>query len=223
MRILIVEDKKKTADYIKKGLNENGCVATAVYDGAQALFQLRESHYDLVILDVMLPKVDGWHVMKKIREMKLSLPVLMLSACDSIEDRVKGLEQGADDYLIKPFSFIELLARVKSLLRRAEKPYAQTLQVADLSLHLQKQTVFRDKQKLYLSPKEFMLLSFLMKNQGIIISRTSIAERVWDINFHSNTNVIDVAIKRLREKVEANSMTKLIHTVRGVGYVLEAR
>jgi heavy metal response regulator len=223
MRLLIVEDKKKTADYLCQGLNENGYLTTASLDGEDALFQLQESKFDLLILDVMLPKLDGWQILKEVRKSQKNLPILMLSACDTLEHRVRGLELGADDYLVKPFSFIELLARVKSLLRRGEREVCQRLQVLDLSVDLQKQTAYRGNKKLHLSPKELMLLTFLMKQQGVVVSRTVIAEQVWDINFHSNTNIIDVAIKRLREKVDKDCSQKLIHTVRGSGYVLEAR
>ncbi|MDI1352226.1 MAG: heavy metal response regulator transcription factor [bacterium] len=223
MRILIVEDQKRTADFICKGFNEYQFQADAVYDGAQALYQLEELNYDLVVLDVMLPLVNGWKVLEKIREQKPDLPVLMLSACDDVESRVKGLEMGAHDYLIKPFSFAELLARVKSLLRRKPTENPIVLNIADLTINLQKHTALRAGKKLILSAKEFMLLAFMMRRSGDVLSRTLIAEQVWDIHFNSNTNVIDVAIKRLREKVDQDHQNKLIHTIRGVGYVLEMR
>lgn len=221
MRILIVEDQKRTADFICKGFNEYQFQADAVYDGAAALIQLAEIDYDAVVLDVMLPLVDGWTVLAKIRELKPLLPVLMLSACDDVESRVRGLEAGAQDYLIKPFSFNELLARVKSLLRRTPQDNPNLLSVADLTLNFQKHSAERAGIKLALTAKEFMLLAFMMRRRGDVLSRTVIAEQVWDIHFDSNTNVIDVAIKRLREKVDAHHEQKLIHTVRGVGYVLE--
>lgn len=223
MRLLIVEDQKKTADFICKGFKEYQFQADAVYDGAEAIYQVKEINYDLVILDVMLPIIDGWSVLKEIRELKPDLPVLMLSACDGVDSRVKGLNMGAYDYLIKPFSFNELLARVKSILRRQPNATSTFLEIDDLSLDLQKYTAIRGGKKLNLTAKEFMLLALMLRRQGEVLSRTIIAEQVWDIHFDSNTNIIDVAIKRLREKVDSDYSTKLIHTVRGVGYVLEAR
>ncbi|HAU2114154.1 TPA: response regulator, partial [Legionella pneumophila] len=197
--------------------------ADAVYDGAEAIYRISEINYDAVVLDVMLPIMDGWAVLEKIRELKPDLPVLMLSACDDVDSRVKGLEMGAYDYLVKPFSFNELLARVKSLLRRKPKESPILLKINDLTLNLQKHTAIRGDKKLPLTAKEFMLLTFMLKRSGEVLSRTVIAEQVWDINFDTNTNIIDVAIKRLREKVDNDHPTKLIHTVRGVGYVLEIR
>ncbi|HAU2082255.1 TPA: response regulator, partial [Legionella pneumophila] len=192
-------------------------------DGAEAIYRISEINYDAVVLDVMLPIMDGWAVLEKIRELKPDLPVLMLSACDDVDSRVKGLEMGAYDYLVKPFSFNELLARVKSLLRRKPKENPILLKIDDLTLNLQKHTAIRGEKKLPLTAKEFMLLTFMLKRSGEVLSRTVIAEQVWDINFDTNTNIIDVAIKRLREKVDNDHPTKLIHTVRGVGYVLEIR
>lgn len=223
MRLLIVEDQKKTADYICKGFREYQFQADAVYDGADALFQIAEIDYDAVILDVMLPIIDGWEVLEKIRDIKPNLPVLMLSACDDVDSRVRGLEGGAHDYLIKPFSFNELLARIKVLLRRTPQPNSMLLTIEDLKLNLNKHTAERAGKKLNLTAKEFMLLTFMLRRSGDVLSRTIIAEQVWDIHFDSNTNIIDVAIKRLREKVDSEHPIKLIHTVRGVGYVLEAR
>lgn len=223
MRLLIVEDQKKTADFICKGFNEYQFQADAVYDGAEALYQLAEIKYDALVLDVMLPIMDGWTLLATIRELYPDLPVLMLSACDDVESRVKGLEMGAYDYLIKPFSFNELLARVKSLLRRKPTEPLTLLTVDNLSLNLQKYIVKRAGKKVLVTAKEFKLLAFMMQRQGDVLSRTVIAEHVWDIHFDSNTNIIDVAIKRLREKVDNENPVKLIHTVRGVGYVLEVR
>ncbi|KTC87054.1 copper-responsive two-component system response regulator LciR [Legionella brunensis] len=223
MRLLIVEDQKRTADFICKGFNEYQFQADAVYDGAEAIYQLSEINYDVVVLDVMLPIMDGWTVLEKIRELKPDLPVLMLSACDDVDSRVRGLEMGAYDYLIKPFSFNELLARVKSLLRRKPHDNPILLSIDDLTLDLQKHTAKRGERKLTLTAKEFKLLTLMLRRSGEVLSRTSIAEQVWDIHFDSNTNIIDVAIKRLREKVDTADSTKLIHTVRGVGYVLEVR
>jgi heavy metal response regulator len=223
MRLLIIEDHKKTADFICKGFKEYQFQADAVYDGAEAMYQLSEINYELVVLDVMLPIMDGWTVLEKIRRLKPDLPILMLSACDDVESRVKGLEMGAYDYLIKPFSFNELLARVKSLLRRKPNNNSTILKIDNLSLDLQKYIAIRGGKKLALTAKEFMLLTLLLRRTGEVLSRTIIAEHVWDIHFESNTNIIDVAIKRLREKIDNDHATKLIHTVRGIGYVLEIR
>ena len=223
MRLLIVEDQKRTADFICKGFQEYQFQAEAVYDGAEAIYRVAEIDYDAVILDVMLPIVDGWAVLEKIRELKPNLPVLMLSACDGVESRVRGLDMGAQDYLIKPFSFNELLARIKSLLRRKPNDNPVVLAIDDLTLNLAKHTAQRSGEKIALTAKEFMLLAFLIRRTGDVLSRTLIAEHVWDIHFDSNTNIIDVAIKRLREKVDNGYQKKLIHTVRGVGYVLEVR
>lgn len=223
MRLLIVEDQRKTADFICKGLKEYQFQADAVYDGAEAIFQIAEIDYDAVILDVMLPIVDGWTVLAKIREHKPNLPVIMLSACDDVESRVRGLESGANDYLIKPFSFNELLARIKALLRRIPQQSTPLLDIADLKVNLDKYTAERAGKKLNLTAKEFMLLTYMLRRRGDVLSRTLIAEHVWDIHFESNTNIIDVAIKRLREKIDNDHDIKLIHTVRGVGYVLETR
>ncbi|MBL7481299.1 copper-responsive two-component system response regulator LciR [Legionella bononiensis] len=223
MRILIVEDQKRTADFICKGFREYQFQADAVYDGAEALFQLSEIKYDAVVLDVLLPIMDGWTVLEKIRETKPDLPVIMLSACDDVESRIRGLEAGAHDYLIKPFSFNELLARVKSLLRRKPNDNPIALTIDDLKLDLMKHTAERGGKKLLLTAKEFMLLALMLRRSGEVLSRTIIAEQVWDIHFDCNTNIIDVAIKRLREKVDSDYPRKLIHTVRGVGYVLEIR
>ncbi|CAM2762506.1 copper-responsive two-component system response regulator LciR [Legionella worsleiensis] len=223
MRLLVVEDHKKTADYICKGFREYQFQADAVYDGAEALYQLSEIHYDAVILDVRIPVFDGWTVLEKIRETQPDLPVLMLSACDDVDSRVKGLESGAQDYLIKPFAFNELLARIKSLLRRKPNDNPIVLIIDDLKLDLIKHTAERAGKKLLLTAKEFMLLALMVRRSGEVLSRTIIAEQIWDIHFECNTNVIDVAIKRLREKVDNEYPQKLIHTVRGVGYVLEVR
>ena len=223
MRILIVEDQKRTADFICKGFREYQFQADAVYDGAEALFQLSEIKYDAVVLDLLLPIMDGWTVLEKIRETKPDLPVIMLSACDDVESRIRGLEAGAHDYLIKPFSFNELLARVKSLLRRKPNDNPIALTIDDLKLDLMKHTAERGGKKLLLTAKEFMLLALMLRRSGEVLSRTIIAEQVWDIHFDCNTNIIDVAIKRLREKVDSDYPRKLIHTVRGVGYVLEIR
>lgn len=223
MHVLIVDDKKTTADYICKGLRALQFSADAAYDGAEALYMAKEKTYDLVVLDIMLPILDGWSVLAKLRDINPQLPVLILSACDTIEDRVKGLESGADDYLVKPFSFHELVARIKSILRRSPSITPPQDKIADLYLNYQTFTAYRSDKKLHLSSKEFKLLAFLVKHQGEVLSRSIIAERVWDINFDSNTNVIDVAIRRLREKIDEPFQQKLIHTARGIGYILEQR
>lgn len=223
MQILIVDDKKDTADYICQGLNALHFTADAAYDGLEALFMTAEKVYDLVVLDIMLPVLDGWSVLAKLREANPNLPVLMLSACDDVESRVKGLESGADDYLIKPFSFHELVARIKAITRRQPTITCAEDKISDLRLNYQKFTAYRADKKLHLSSKEFKLLAFFVKHQGEVLSRLVIAEHVWDINFESNTNVIDVAIRRLREKVDDPFNEKLIHTVRGIGYIMEQK
>lgn len=223
MRILIVEDEAKTAAYLAKGLNENGFIVDTALEGETGLFLATQHHYQLIILDVMLPKVDGWAILKTIRKEQPDVRVLYLTARDSLEDKVKGLELGADDYLIKPFAFSELLARVRSLLRRTISQRPEILSIADLSMDLIKHKAERGDTRLDLTPKEFALLAFLVQSRGEVVSRTLIAERVWDINFDSDTNVVDVAIRRLRQKVDDPFEKKLIHTIRGIGYVLEER
>ena len=224
MHILIIEDEKKTASFLKKGLSEAGYVVDTSEDGDEGLLLALDIDYDLIILDVMLPERDGWSILSVLRSQEdKRTPVLFLTARDTVSDRVKGLELGADDYLIKPFAFSELLARVRLLLRRVPVPYSEILQIADLKVVLGRQKVTRNGSRLDLTPKEFALLSLLMRRTGEVLSRTLIAEMVWDINFDSDTNVIDVAIRRLRSKVDDPFEQKLIHTIRGVGYVLEHR
>jgi len=223
MRILIIEDNIKTSEYLCKGLSENHFNVDTALNGQDGLFLATNSSYDVIILDVMLPFIDGWSVIKKIRELNIHIPILFLTARDTIDDRVKGLELGADDYLVKPFAFSELLARIRSLLRRANPQVADILEVADLKIDIPKHQAIRGNTRLRLTAKEFMLLLLLVKRTGEVLSRTYIAEQVWDINFDSDTNAIDVAIKRLRDKVDDSFEKKLIHNVRGVGYVLEAR
>ena len=219
MHILIVEDEIKIAQFLVKGLNESGYLATATHDGLNAITMLQDRAFDLVILDVMLPKMDGWQVLTALRTFS-KIPVLMLTAKDHVLDRVKGLELGADDYLVKPFSYIELLARVKSLLRRANKNEAEGYQVGDLVLNRLEHTVYRAKQKIDLTSKEFALLQLLMQHQDELLTRAQIASEVWHINFETDTNVVDVAIRRLRAKIDDHFAPKLIHTVRGMGYRL---
>lgn len=219
MQILIVEDETKIAEFLAKGLNESGYLSSIAHDGLTALTLLQEKNFDLVILDVMLLEIDGWQVLKTLRTFS-KIPVIMLTAKDHVLDRVKGLELGADDYLIKPFSYIELLARVKSLLRRSIKTESEYYQVEDLILYRLKRTVYRDQQKIDLSAKEFSLLHLLMQHQGELLTRSQIASEVWNINFDTDTNVVDVAIRRLRAKIDDHFQPKLIHTVRGMGYRL---
>jgi two-component system, OmpR family, copper resistance phosphate regulon response regulator CusR len=222
MRILVVEDEPKTSDYLKRGLTENGFVVDVVADGVDGQFYATTGDYQLVILDVGLPRLDGWKALIEIRKQK-DTPVLFLTARDRIEDRVKGLELGADDYLVKPFAFSELLARVRSILRRGKTTESDVLRIADLELDLPRHRAFRGGRRIDLTAKEFTLLALLMRRPGEVMSRTYIAEQVWDMNFDSDTNVVEVAIKRLRSKVDDPFDSKLIHTIRGVGYVLEDR
>ena len=223
MRILIVEDEPKTAAFLTKGLGEHGFVADVVANGRDGLHAARTQTYDLAVLDVMLPGCDGWTILRELRAAGSQMPVLFLTANDTVADRVKGLELGADDYLVKPFAFSELLARVRSILRRGGARQPETVRVADMEIDLLKHKVQRDDRRLDLSPKEFALLSLLMRRVGEVLSRTMIAEQVWDMNFNSDTNVVDVHIRRLRAKVDDPFEHKLIHTVRGAGYVLEER
>ncbi len=220
MRILLVEDEVKTADYLRKGLSESGFMVEVALNGLDGQHLAQEFDFDLIILDVMLPGLDGWQLLQVIRR-KLDTPVLFLTARDAVEDRVKGLELGADDYLIKPFSYAELLARVRTLLRRGPAREIEHFQVADLALDPLKRKVSRAGDRLNLTNKEFALLHLLVKRQGEALSRTLIASEVWDMNFDSDTNVVDVAIRRLRAKVDDPYPLKLIHTVRGMGYMLD--
>jgi two-component system copper resistance phosphate regulon response regulator CusR len=223
MRILIIEDERKAAAFLHKGLTESGFVADVAENGEDGLFKALSLDYDLVILDAMLPKKDGWTVLAQMRQQHRSMPVLFLTARDAVSDRVKGLELGADDYLVKPYAFTELLARVRALLRRRGERHPDVLQIADLRLDLVGHRANRGDARLELAPKEFALLSLLSRRQGEVLSRLVIAEQVWDMNFDSDSNVVDVAVRRLRRKVDDPFAVKLIHTVRGMGYVLEER
>src|SRR5438094_8124285 len=223
MKLLVVEDEPKTAAYLQKGLQESGFVLDVAQNGEDGLHLARNSHYDLIILDVMLPRRDGWSVLAELRKSGITTPVLFLTARDAIQDRVQGLEGGADDYLVKPFAFSELLARVRSLLRRGPGRQTDQLVVGDLSIDFRRHRAERAGKKLDLTPKEFSLLSLLARHAGEALSRTLIAEQVWDMNFDSDGNVVDVHVRRLRAKVDDPFGRKLIHTVRGVGYVLEER
>jgi two-component system copper resistance phosphate regulon response regulator CusR len=223
MKILIVEDESKTATYLKKGLEENGFVADIAARGDDGGHLAATAAYELVILDVMLPGRDGWSILADLRQRGISTPVLFLTARDAVHDRVKGLELGADDYLVKPFAFSELLARVRSILRRGPVRQAPLLCSADIEVDLARHRASRAGRALELTPKEFQLLSLLMRHAGEVLSRTLIAEQVWDINFDSDSNVVEVHMRRLRSKVDDPFERKLIHTVRGVGYVLDDR
>jgi two-component system copper resistance phosphate regulon response regulator CusR len=223
MKILLVEDDRNTVLFLQRGLEESGFVVDVANRGDEALELARTRDYELAILDVMLPGRNGWEVLRELRLAGKTWPVLFLTARDSVEDRVRGLESGADDYLIKPFAFAELLARIRTLLRRTPNQQQAVLHVADLELDLARHRASRGGARLDLRPKEFALLSLLTRRAGEVLSRTYIAEQVWDINFDSDSNVVDVHVRRLRMTVDDPFPTKLIHTVRGVGYVLEAR
>ncbi|CAN5428464.1 heavy metal response regulator transcription factor [soil metagenome] len=223
MRILIVEDEPKTAAYVSKGLTEHAYVVAIARDGIEGLHLATSGSYDLILLDVMLPGVDGWTVLEALRRQRQT-PVLFLSARDEVADRVKGLELGADDYLVKPFAFSELLARIRTLLRRGSAPVEQrVLRIADLDVDLVRRRVSRAGERIDLTAKEYALLDYFVHHIGEVVSRTLIAEHVWDMNFDSDTNVVDVAVRRLRAKVDDRFEPKLIHTIRGVGYVFDAR
>ncbi|MEN9901500.1 MAG: DNA-binding response regulator [Pseudomonadota bacterium] len=222
MKILIVEDELKTGDYLRQGLTEAGFTVDLTRDGADGLHQAISEDYDLIILDVMLPKLNGWQVLEMLRKADKETPVLFLTARDEVGDRVKGLELGADDYLVKPFAFSELLARIRTILRRGKSNSEVTyLQISDLELDMLRRRAQRGGQKIELTAKEFSLLELLMRRKGEVLSRSLIASQVWDMNFDSDTNVIEVAMRRLRNKVDDPFPTKLIKTVRGMGYVLE--
>lgn len=222
MRTLIIEDDRNTADYLKKGLAEHGFVSDVAHNGVDGLHLALTGDYELVVLDIMLPGMDGREVLRELRRRK-NTPVIFLSARHRVEDRVAGLELGADDYLVKPFAFSELLARMRTLLRRAPEREADVLRAADLELDVRTRRVSRAGLPLSLTPKEFALLHLLLSRRGEVLSHTVIAEQVWDINFDSDTHVVEVAIRRLRAKVDDAHERKLIHTVRGAGYVLEER
>ena len=223
MKILLIEDDSVIADFIKKGLTEAGYVVEHVDDGKTGLNFALDGIYDLAIIDLMLPELDGLSVIDRIREKKLNLPIIILSAKRSVDDRIHGLRHGSDDYLTKPFSFSELLARVEALLRRANNvTEPSSLSIRDLSLDLLARTVRRNGKKIDLQPKEFALLEYLVRNKGHVVSKTMIMERVWNYDFDPGTNVVEARISKLREKIDKDFSVPLIHTVRGLGYVLRA-
>ncbi len=222
MRILIVEDDSGTGNYLKKGLSEAGYNVEWVRNGTDGLFQALEYQYDAIVLDVMLPGLDGWQIMEVLRK-KSDVPVLFLTARDDVQDRIHGLELGAEDYLVKPFSFTELVLRLRTLLRRGTVREPDCYTLADLHVDVLRRKVVRQGSTIVLTNKEFMLLHLLVRREGEVLSRTLIASQVWDMNFDSDTNVVDVAIKRLRAKIDRPFDIKLIHTVRGSGYVCEVR
>jgi two-component system copper resistance phosphate regulon response regulator CusR len=221
MKILVVEDEPKTGDYLSQGLTEAGYVVDLARNGVDGAHQATTEDYDLVVLDVMLPGLDGWGVLQAIRKAGRSMPVLFLTARSQVDDRVKGLELGADDYLLKPFAFSELLARVRTLLRRGRSMEPEVLRVADIELDLLRRRVVRSGKRIDLTAKEFALLELLLRRHDEVLPRSLIASQVWDMNFDSDTNVIEVAVRRLRAKIDDGFEPKLIHTVRGMGYVLE--
>jgi heavy metal response regulator len=221
MRILVVEDEKKVAGFIKKGLEEETYAVDATYDGEDGLHLGLEGQYDLIILDIMLPKMDGLEVLSQLRSQGSDVPILLLTAKDAVDDRVTGLNKGADDYLTKPFAFSELLARVRVLLRRGKAEVKTTLQILDLSLDLVSHKVNRGGDEIELTGKEYGLLEYFMRNQEKVLTRTMIAEHVWDYNFDTFTNVIDVYINHLRNKIDKGRQVKLLHTLRGVGYIMK--
>ena len=220
MRILVVEDEKRIADFLQRGLESAGYAVDTANDGATALDQVHATEYDLIILDLGLPDMDGLSLLNKIRNRKSSPPVLILSARDQVDDRVKGLEGGADDYMVKPFAFVELLARARALLRRGQ-PTPERLQVGDLTLDCIRRRVTRAGDNIELAPKEFSILEYMMRNRGRPLSRTMIVERVWDMDYDGLTNIVDVYIRHLRSKIDDKFQGKMIHTVRGIGYMLD--
>jgi len=222
MRILVIEDEKKVAHFIKKGLEEEHYAVDTAYDGETGLYMTEVNEYDLVVLDLMIPKIDGLEVLKRIRGNKNSVPILVLTAKDTVEDIVRGLDLGCDDYLTKPFEFKEFLARIRALLRREKEEKEPALKIADLTLSLVTHKVMRKGKEIELTSKEYALLEYFMRNPDKVLTRTMISEHVWDYHFDSMTNVIDVYVNYLRKKIDKGFEPKLIHTIRGVGYILSA-
>lgn len=222
MKVLIVEDEPKTQAYLHKGLSEEGWTAEVAFNGPDGLYLAQTGLYDAIVLDVMLPGFDGFELLRKLRE-ACATPVLMLTARDQVDDRVRGLRGGADDYLVKPFSFLELLARLDVMVRRHQPQQAADLRIADLHIDFVARRVTRKSRRVSLTAKEFALLEVLARRRSHIVSKTAIAELVWDVNFDTNTNVVEVAVKRLRTKLEQPGEEKLLHTIRGMGYTIEPR
>ncbi|WP_394246842.1 heavy metal response regulator transcription factor [Vibrio profundi] len=223
MKILVIEDEAKTGEYLVKGLSESGYSCVYASNGVDGLYQATSDNFDIILLDVMLPMLSGWQVLQTLRSSDIETPIIMLTARDQVEDRVKGLELGADDYLVKPFAFVELLARIRNVLKRQSPTNhtPSTLTIANLSIDLLRRRVTRESHIINLTAKEFSLLELFMQRRGEVMSRTQIASSVWDMNFDSDTNVIDVAVKRLRAKIDKDFEPKLIHTIRGMGYLLD--
>ena len=223
MALLLVEDEPKTLAYLSQGLSENGFIVETAQNGAQGRLAIQANQYELIVLDVMLPEYDGWALLREMRSAGDNTPVLFLTARDSVQDRVKGLELGADDYLVKPFAFSELLARIRSVLRRTPPRQSDRLRIADLEIDVARATALRAGRRLDLTSKQFLMLCLFVRHAGEVLSRKFLAEQVWDIHFETETNIVDVAIRRLRAKLDAPFAVKLIHSVRGVGYVLQPR
>jgi len=221
MRILLIEDEKKVSNFIKKGLEEEHYAVDTAFDGEEGLFMAEMDEYDLIVLDLMIPKIDGWEVLRRIRERKNMVPVLVLTAKVSVDDIVKGLDSGCDDYLTKPFAFMEFLARVRALLRREKTDKEPLLTIGDLTLSLVTHKVMRKGKEIELTSKEYALLEYFMRNPDKILTRTMISEHVWDSHFDSMTNLVDVYVNYLRKKIDKDFEPKLIHTIRGVGYVIK--
>jgi two-component system copper resistance phosphate regulon response regulator CusR len=223
MRLLVIEDETRTATHLQKGLQENGFTVDVASDGFEGLQLARTGRYALIVLDIMLPELNGWAVLDELRREGIQIPVLFLTARDRVEDRVKGLQMGADDYLVKPYAFSELLARIRTILKRGSTVQEEVLRIADLELDPRRYKVTRAGHDLHLSRREFVLLSCLAREAGEVVSRTRIVEEVWDINFDTGTNIVEAAMRRLRAKVDDPFEKPLIHNVRGIGYVLESR
>jgi heavy metal response regulator len=221
MRLLVIEDEKKVASFIKKGLEEEHYAVDLAYDGEEGLYLTETNDYDLVVLDLMIPKLHGWEVLKRVRAKRINVPILILTARDSVEDKVKGLDAGCDDYLTKPFAFAELLARIRALLRREKAEKEPILRIADLTLSLVTHKVARRGKEIELTSREYSLLEYFMRNPDKVLTRTMISEHVWDYHFDSMTNVIDVYVNYLRRKIDKDFEPKLIHTIRGIGYLMK--
>jgi heavy metal response regulator len=221
MRILVIEDEKKVANFIKKGLEEEHYAVDTAFDGEEGLYMTDVNEYDLVILDLMIPKIEGLEVVRRVRRNKNNVPILVLTARNTVEDVVKGLDAGCDDYLTKPFAFMELLARIRALLRREKADKEPLLKIGDLTLSLVTHKVMRQGKEIDLTSKEYALLEYFMRNPDKILTRTMISEHVWDYHFDSMTNVVDVYVNYLRKKVDKDFEPKLIHTIRGIGYLMK--